>query len=117
MIAAYGSRRLTADIVAPTIRGQRRIGDARAQLAEFFVYTHQVALAALEQLEDLLVVPLGSFGPLQRRRFGLARHQHTFDRTARYLQRPGDGAYAMTRVMERQDGCPIFLIEHLIVSP
>ena len=88
-------RRSVAEAMAPAIGGQRRIGEGGALGDQLLVDADQIAAAALDQLQDLLVVRLGllsAFNPWHRRAAGL---EHRPDRAPGDLEGPSNLADAV----------------------
>ena len=65
IILARRYRRLVADRVPPAECRQRGIRQLRSARQQFFMDSHEIPLALLEKLQDLLAVRFGFLRPLQ----------------------------------------------------
>ncbi len=101
-----------ADPCALEPGGQRRVAEVGAQLGELLVDADPVAVAAGEQVEDLVAERVRLLVPLELRDLAVARDEDPLDRGARELERPRDGAHRAALTAELQDRLSDVLLEH-----
>ena len=89
VVVPDGHRRRVSDAVATAKRRERRIRERDALRDELIVDPHQIAAAAIDPLEDLIVRLrfFGPFNPRHGRRARLEDHPH---RPPGDLEGPGD---------------------------
>src|SRR5215831_21415122 len=95
VVVTHRRTRFIADRVPAAEGGERGVGERLALGQEFLVDPYQVSLALGEQLDDLLLVRLGSTGPLQVWDIRDPRAKDLPDRGSRDPKRPRDLADAV----------------------
>src|SRR5260370_45641 len=117
ILLAGRRRRRVSDSVPAANRGQCGIRQLRAARQQFLMDSHQIPLALVEKLQDLLPVRLGLLRTLQLRHSGGVRAQDFAYGHAGDPQHPCDLAFAHFLRIQFQNRGALRLAQHVVCSP